>query len=157
MADFNKAIEKTLINEGGYVNDPQDRGGETNFGISKRSYPNVDIKNLTVAGAKEIYKRDYWDRIRGDEIQSQRVAFSLFDTAVNMGVRTASKLIQQCVGTHPDGKIGNITLAAVNKEDEEKLLLRFTLAKVARYTYLAKTRATNRRYLLGWISRALEA
>ena len=157
MADFNKAIEKTLVNEGGYVNDPSDRGGETNYGISKRSYPNVDIQNLTVAGAKEIYKRDYWDRLRADEIGSQQVAFELFDTAVNMGVRTASKLIQSCVGSHPDGVIGNMTLQNINTTDEELLLLRFKLSKVARYTYLAKKRPANRKYLLGWINRALEA
>ncbi len=157
MADFNKAIEKTLVNEGGYVNDPSDRGGETNYGISKRSYPNVDIQNLTVADAKEIYKRDYWDRLRADEIGSQQVAFELFDTAVNMGVRTASKLIQGCVGSHPDGVIGNMTLQSINNVDEELLLLRFKLAKVARYTYLAKKRPANRKYLLGWINRALEA
>ena len=157
MADFDKAIEKTLVNEGGYVNDPSDRGGETKYGISKRSYPSVDIKNLTEAGAKEIYKRDYWDRLRADEIKSQKVAFELFDTAVNMGVRTASKLIQGCVGVHPDGVIGNITLQAINKTDEELLLLRFKLAKIARYAYLAEKRPANRKFLLGWINRALEA
>ena len=157
MSDFNEAVEKTLIHEGGYVFDKNDRGGETNFGISKRSYPDVDIKNLTVAQAKEIYKHDYWDRIRGDEIESQRVASELFDTAVNMGVRTASKLIQGCIGTHPDGIIGNVTLQQINDTDEELLLLRFKLAKVARYAYLAKKRPANRKYLLGWINRALGA
>ena len=157
MADFNKAIKKTLINEGGYVRDKDDRGGETNFGISKRSYPNVDIKNLTIAGAKEIYKRDYWDRLRGDDIVSQKVAFELFDTAVNMGVRTASKLIQGCTDVHPDGAIGNITLQAINETDEELLLLRFKLAKIARYAYLVKKRPTNKKFLLGWINRTMGA
>ena len=157
MADFNKAIEKTLINEGGYVNDPSDRGGETKYGISKRAYPNVDIKNLTTNEAKAIYKRDYWDKLKADHIESQLVASELFDTAVNMGVRTASKLIQGCLGTHPDGIIGNITLQKINEIDEELLLLRFKLAKVARYAYLAKKRPANRKYLLGWINRALGA
>jgi len=157
MANFDGSVEKTLIHEGGYVFDKNDRGGETNFGISKRAYPDIDIKNLTVAQAKEIYKRDYWDRVRGDEIASQRVASEIFDTAVNMGVRTASKLIQGCVGSHPDGVIGNITLQKINAMDEELLLLRFKLAKVARYAYLAKKRPANRKFLLGWINRALEA
>jgi len=157
MAKFEEAIGKTLVNEGGYVNDPSDRGGETNYGISKRSYPSVDIKNLTVASAKEIYKQDYWNKLRASEINSQQVAFELFDTAVNMGVRTASKLIQSCVDSHPDGIIGNITLQSINDVDEELLLLRFKLAKIARYTYLAKKRPANKKYLLGWINRALEA
>ena len=157
MADFNKAIEKTLIHEGGYVDDPNDAGGETKFGISKRAYPNVDIKNLTTDEAKAIYKRDYWDRVKGDEIASQKVAFELFDTAVNMGVRTASKLMQGCVGSHPDGIIGNKTLEAINSTDEELLLLRFKLAKVARYAYITKKRPANRKFLLGWINRTLGA
>ncbi|WP_457745851.1 glycoside hydrolase family 108 protein [Sulfurimonas sp.] len=157
MADFNKAIEKTLVNEGGYVNDPNDAGGETKYGISKRAYPSVDIKNLTQDGAKEIYKRDYWDRLRADEIKSQKVAFELFDTAVNMGVRTASKLIQGCVGAHPDGVIGEKTLQLINSVDEELLLLRFKLAKIARYAYITRRRPANKKYLLGWINRTLEA
>jgi len=94
MADFNKCIGKTLAHEGGakYTNDPTDRGGETKYGISKRSYPQEDIKNLTEERAKELYKRDYWDRIRGDDIKDEAIAFNIFDCAVNMGVRTASRL-----------------------------------------------------------------
>jgi len=157
MADFNKAIEKTLVNEGGYVWDKDDRGGETNFGISKRAYPNVDIKNLTVTGAKEIYKRDYWDKVKGDSIESQVVAEELFDTAVNMGARTASKLLQGCAGVTPDGFIGDKSLEAINAIDEELLMLRFKLAKIARYAYLAKNRPANRKYLLGWLNRTLGA
>jgi len=157
MAAFSEAIKKTLIHEGGYVNDPDDAGGETNFGISKRSYPDVDIKNLTLAGAKEIYRRDYWERLRADEITHQQVADELFDTAVNMGVRTATKLIQMALDVHPDGKLGNITLTSLNKSDAEKILLKFKLAKIARYTYLAKKRPANRKYLLGWINRTLGA
>ena len=155
MAKFNRAIEKTLVNEGGYIDDLNDKGGETNFGISKRAYPKVDIKKLTVDGAKAIYKRDYWDKVRADEIESQTVASELFDTSVNMGVRTASKLIQGCVGSHPDGFIGAKSLEAINATDEELLLLRFKLAKVARYAYLTKKRPANKKYLLGWINRTL--
>ena len=157
MADFNEVIDKTLVNEGGYVNDPSDRGGETKYGISKRSYPSVDIKNLTTDEAKAIYKRDYWDKVKGDEIASQKVAFELFDTAVNMGVRTSSKLMQGCVGSHPDGIIGNKTLEAINSVDEELLLLRFKLAKIARYAYITKKRPANKKFLLGWINRTLGA
>jgi len=157
MADFNKAIEKTLVNEGGYVNDPNDAGGETKYGISKRAYPSVDIKNLTQDEAKAIYKRDYWNRLKADDIKSQKVAYELFDTAVNMGVRTASKLIQGCVGAHPDGVIGKKTLQLINSTPEELLLLRFKLAKIARYAYITRRRPANKKYLLGWINRTLEA
>ncbi len=157
MADFNKAIEKTLINEGGYIDDPSDKGGETKFGISKRAYPDVDIKNLTINGAKTIYKRDYWDKIKADDINSQAVANDLFDTAVNMGARTASKILQGCANTHPDGYIGANSLKAINATNEELLLLRFKLAKIARYAYITKKRPENKKYLLGWINRTLGA
>ncbi len=158
MADFEKAVAKTLIREGGarIVNDPKDPGGLTKYGISKRAYPNIDVANLTEEEAKEIYKRDYWDRIRGDEISLQAVAENIFDTAVNMGVRTASRLAQLTLGVQPvDGIIGKETLKALNQADEEKFLTEFTLAKIARYAHLCNKNKSLRKFLLGWINRAL--
>jgi lysozyme family protein len=64
LTQFDDIIEVVLEHEGGYVNDPQDPGGETNFGVAKRSHPDVDIKNLTKDGAKEIYYQDYWIKNR---------------------------------------------------------------------------------------------
>ncbi len=89
MADFEKAVAVVLRHEGGYVNDPDDPGGETNYGISKRAYPHLDIARLTVEQAKAIYRADYWERIAGDSLTSQHYANALLDTAVNMGVRVA--------------------------------------------------------------------
>ena len=86
MADFNKAIAIILKHEGGYVNDPDDPGGETNMGITKRDFPHLDITNLTVEQAKEIYKEKYWDTINGDDITNQTVATQIFDFGVNAGV-----------------------------------------------------------------------
>ncbi len=157
MANFDESIEITLKHEGGYVNDPSDNGGETNFGISSRAYPNIDIKNLTEDKAKTIYKQDYWDKLKADEIESQNVASALFDTAVNMGVRTASKMIQSCVDTQTDGFVGAKSLKAINATNEELLLLRFKLAKIARYAYITEKRPANKKYLLGWINRTLKA
>ena len=157
MAKFENVIDRILVNEGGYVNDPNDRGGETNFGISKRSYPNVDIKNLTVNQAKEIYKKDYWDKVKGDDITSEHIAYELFDTAVNMGARTASKIAQAVCASHPDGFIGVNTLKLLNGMDEELFVTKYKLAKIARYAYLVKTRPANRKFLFGWINRVLGA
>ena len=67
LTTFDEIIELTLKHEGGYVHDPKDLGGETNFGIAKRFYLDVDIKNLTKEG-KEIYKKDYWDRNKVDQL-----------------------------------------------------------------------------------------
>lgn len=84
--DFNLAFDKLMGHEGGYVNHPSDPGGETQWGISKRAYPTLDIKALTRDDAKAIYKRDYWDKIEG---VSDLVRFHVFDFAVNSGLHSA--------------------------------------------------------------------
>ncbi len=158
MADFNKAIGKTLAHEGGAksTDDPTDRGGATKFGISQRAYPNVDIRNLTEQQAREIYKRDYWDRIRGDEITSQAIAENIFDTAVNMGVRTASRLAQVALDIEPaDGIIGSQSLKVINAADEPLFIANYTIAKIARYASICNRNKKQKKYLLGWINRAL--
>ncbi len=158
MADFNQAIGKTLAHEGGakFTDDPNDRGGATKYGISQRAYPDVDIRNLTEQQARDIYKRDYWDRIRGDEITSQAVAENIFDTAVNMGVRTASRLAQVALEIEPaDGIIGSQSLKVINQADEALFIANFTIAKIARYAYICNRNKSQKKYLLGWLNRAL--
>lgn len=158
MASFDRAIVKTLAHEGGakFTEDPTDRGGATKYGISQRAYPNVDIRNLTEHQAREIYKRDYWDRVRADEISSQLVAESIFDTCVNMGVRTGSRLAQIALGIEPaDGIIGSQSLEKINATDEQPFLSAYTIAKVARYAHICNRDRSQTRYLLGWINRTL--
>ena len=118
--DFDKAFERVIGHEGGYVNDPRDPGGETKYGISKRAYPNVDIKNLTLDQAKEIYRRDYWNRLHLDELPVA-VRFDLFDAAINSGVSAAAKFLQRAAGTAADGVIGKLTIAAANGMDPQRL------------------------------------
>lgn len=109
--NFDQAFERLLGHEGGYVNDPRDPGGETNWGISKRAYPNVDIKALTQDGAKAIYRRDYWAPVRADELP-ELVRFDVFDAAVNHGASQSAKWLQRAAGANPDGVIGAQTVAA---------------------------------------------
>ena len=90
MADFNTAVALVLKHEGGLVDNPQDPGGLTNFGISKRAYPSLDIANLTVEDAKAIYQRDYWAPFMEQEVD-QRVANAALDTAVNQGQSVAQQ------------------------------------------------------------------
>jgi lysozyme family protein len=90
---FQIALDKVLKSEGGYVNDPADPGGETNLGISKRAYPNMDIASLTPATVAPIYKRDYWDKIAGDSLPSP-LNYVAFDCAVNQGVGEAAILMR---------------------------------------------------------------
>lgn len=100
---FNKAVTFLLGIEGGYVNDKYDEGGETKYGISKESFPNEDIPNLTLERAKELYYRYYWLRTGADKTKSYPLAYVLFDTAVNHGIYYAKQLavrgnynIQKC-------------------------------------------------------------
>ena len=136
--------------EGGYVNDPHDPGGETNFGISKRAYPQLNIAALTSGQAKEIYYRDYW-LSAGCETLPDRVAIATFDSAVNQGVGRARRLLQRAVRVRVDGKIGPITRAAIAATAEDTLLLEFLSHRLRAY---AETRNA-RRYMRGWSRRIL--
>ena len=105
MADFLVSIKKTLANEGGYTNDLNDAGGETNMGVSKREYPDVDIKNLTEQQAVEIYREGYW-KANYSQIANQPLADKLFDLGVLFGVGTTVKVLQIVLDLTPDGAFG---------------------------------------------------
>ena len=94
LINFDDIIEVVLHHEGGYVNDPDDPGGETNFGIAKRSHPDVDIANLTKDGAKEIYKEHYWDRNKVEDLPED-LRHIYFDMCVNQGRGRAVKIMQR--------------------------------------------------------------
>lgn len=160
VASFNDAVRKTIVKEGGsrYTEIAGDSGGATKYGISQKAYPELDIKNLTEDRAKEIYRRDYWNRVRGDEIESQAIAESIFDAAVNMGVRTASKICQAAIGIEPaDGVIGAKSLELINKQEEKSFIALFTLAKISRYAAICNKDRSQSKFLLGWINRSLGA
>lgn len=114
---FDQAFDKLINHEGGYVFNPHDPGGETKFGISKRSYPHLDIHSLTLADAKTIYKRDFWDRAQCDKLHPD-LAFDLFDGAVNSGIGQAIRWLQRAVGVADDGVVGPLTLASINREND---------------------------------------
>ena len=120
--NFDDAFTRLLGNEGGYTNNPNDPGGETNWGISKRSYPDVDIKNLTQEGAKAIYLRDFWNPI-GDAHPA--IKFQCFDFAVNSGIQTAIRKLQAAIGVADDGHWGPVSAAALAAMDVNDVLMRF--------------------------------
>lgn len=130
VMDFDTAIDRVLSNEGSYVSAEEaarrnDPGGETNWGISKRSFPDVDIAGLTRDTAKPLY-RAFWDRIHGDELPNA-VAFQALDFAVNSGDETAVRYLQRAAGAADDGHVGEATLAA----------LRATPPAILAMTYIA--------------------
>lgn len=160
MGNFDTAIKLVLEHEGGYVNDPDDPGGETNYGISKRSYPDVDMVNLTQAQAIEIYRRDFWDK-QWALIVSQDLSTALLDASVNMGRSAAVKLLQKSVNKAycrellvVDGVFGNKTLAAVNEASED-VLREFRAHRSLFYIDLAWNQPTMKKFLPGWIRRAV--
>ncbi len=124
MNCFDQCFDKLIAHEGGYSNDAKDPGGETNFGISKRAYPQVDIKNLTRDAAKAIYKRDYWDRAQCDKLPPT-LAYLLFDAAVNSGIGQAIRFLQRALGVADDGILGPLTLSMVSRADAESICARF--------------------------------
>lgn len=119
--DFDAAFSRLIDHEGSYVNDPSDPGGETKFGISKRSYPDLDIKNLTIDQAKAIYLRDFWNPL-GDAHPA--IKFQVFDFAVNSGIQTAIRKLQQAVGVADDGHWGPASSAALARMDVSDALMR---------------------------------
>ena len=114
---FDQVFDKLINHEGGYVFNPHDPGGETKFGISKRSYPHLDIHSLTLADAKTIYRRDFWDRAQCDKLHPD-LAFDLFDGAVNSGIGQAIRWLQRAVGVADDGVVGPLTLTSINREND---------------------------------------
>ena len=125
LTKFDEIIEITLKHEGGYVNDPKDLGGETNFGITKRYYPDVDIENLTKKEAKEIYYKDYWLGNKVDKLPDD-LKHIFFDMCVNMGRGTAVKILQRAANSRGrnigvDGGLGPATISALKGVEVERV------------------------------------
>lgn len=135
MATFDTLIERVLGHEGGYVNNAADPGGETQWGIAKRSYPTLDIKNLTRAAAVEIYRRDFWDRVQGDKLHPA-VAFQTLDAAVNHGIGNAVRWLQRAAGVADDGVIGPMTITAIGRREPSDMVLLFNAERIEFYAKL---------------------
>lgn len=120
--NFAQAVERCLKHEGGYVNDPNDPGGETNWGISKRSYPELNIKELTRDEAIAIYRRDFWNRVRGDTLPDG-VAYQLFDFAINSGIEVAVRALQKAVGAADDGIWGPYSQRLADATSETDMIM----------------------------------
>jgi len=153
---FQSAVTLVLRHEGGYVNDPDDSGGETKYGISKRSYPEMDIANLTRDDAIEIYRQDFWNPYPYPELGvsgGNPLAIKTFDLSVTMGARRAHKLLQEGIkdcghAVIADGIIGPATLAAIRACDRDELLRNFQYQAISYYRSLGKPK-----YLHGWMNR----
>jgi lysozyme family protein len=160
ISNWQKSFELMLKSEGGYVNNPADPGGMTNLGVTKATWENwvgresdeAEMRGLTPEKVEPLYKKKYWDAVRGDEIENGGVAYLLFDFAVNAGVGRSIKTLQTAVGVTPDGGFGPMTMAAVQAVDPNELIERFSQAKEDFYRSLT-TFAT---FGKGWLNRVAD-
>lgn len=152
---FKSSVDSVLKEEGGYVNNPDDPGGETKYGISKRMYPDVDIKNLTIDEAIEIYRNDYWIPSRA-ELLPTRLQNFYFHMAVMSGKKQAVRILQRaCNGKghnlRIDGLIGKKTIAAC--DDLE--LKRLKAYRMLFYAKLVIKKPKLEMFYYGWFRRML--
>jgi lysozyme family protein len=152
MSTFDTALRFILDAEGGYVNDPDDAGGETNYGISKRAYPDLDIASLTRYDAENIYYRDYWLRCQCNELPDQ-FAIAVFCSAVNHGADRAVRLLQETLQVDIDGVIGQHTIAAARSQNNRYVLGRLLSFRGVFYADLATRKPEQRKFLRGWLRR----
>ena len=168
MADFLLAFDKTIANEGGYILETVqgDTGGMTYAGIARNPQPNWSGWSLIDKGivssdelhnlVKTFYEDNFWKPIKGDNIQDQDIAFSIYDFGVNAGIKTSIKLIQAILKITPiDGIMGNGIISLLNQETAKEFIPAFALAKIARYCAICNRDKTQSKFLLGWINRAL--
>ena len=165
MSAFDIAFKITIGHEGGYVNDPDDPGGETNYGISKRSYPDIDIANLTIEQAKNIYRKDYWEKQSCHLLDDfPDVATELFDTSVNMGIGRGGKIFQEALNLSNrneldytniavDGGIGAKTISAFRSNKNKRRLYNvMNILQGEFYINLMRKNETMEKYV-GWFDR----
>jgi lysozyme family protein len=156
---FDEIIHRLIKREGGYVNDPDDAGGETKFGISKRQYPHLDIESLTAAQAHEIYRRDYWDRHKVSHLPAS-IREIYFDMCVLQGVKTATRILQKAINHSgevapllvEDGILGPITRS--KSHHAEPIILRAFRVEALNFIVLHKP--SQRKFWKGWMTRAVE-
>lgn len=127
MASFDEAFTKLLGHEGGYVDHPSDPGGATRWGVTERvaranGYTG-HMRDFPESAARHIYRKSYWDTVRADELP-EAVRYPVFDAAVNSGPEQSVKWLQRSVGVADDGKLGPVTLAAVNRANPEVIKAR---------------------------------
>jgi len=157
--NYDHCLEMILHHEGGYVNHPKDPRGETNLGVTKRVWEEhggtKDMKDLTVEDVAPIYKKSYWDRVKGDDLPSG-LDLCVFDFGVNAGTGRAAKYLQSMIGTTVDGGIGPNTLKALEAYVQvEGLAATIDTYQSNRQEYYEKL-STFETFGRGWTRRVVE-
>jgi lysozyme family protein len=157
--NFDDALAAVLEHEGGFVNHPKDPGGMTNLGVTKRVWETwvgktvseADMRALTPATVAPMYRKQYWDAVKGDELPSG-LDYLMFDFAINAGVSRAIRTMQKAIGTTPDGAIGPKTMQALRDADPDALIAKFSDEKETFYRSLPTFAAFGK----GWLRRVAE-
>ena len=137
-ANFRRSLTAVLIHEGGYVDHPKDPGGATNLGITqatlarwrRKRVTKSDVKKLTQSEAAAIYRANYWDAVKGDDLPGG-VDYCVFDYAVNSGPSRAAKGLQRAVGVRADGAIGPLTMKAVQDKEPSDIIVEMCNKRLA--------------------------
>lgn len=156
---FERAFVFLISNEGGYSNFVSDKGGKTKFGITKMSYPDIDIENLDLRGAKKIYFQDFWNKLHFEQINSVIIASKMLDISVNIGSYNATKILQRALRAtenyvNEDGIIGHKTIEAVNRTNSCEMLVALKSESAAYYRLVAQSNKSQEMFLNGWLNRA---
>lgn len=161
--NYERAFELVIGHEGGFTKDRRDRGNWTSgvigkgqlkgtkYGVSAMAYPNLDIENLTLETAQDIYLSDYWLKVGGDALPAG-LDYLAFDMAVNHGVKKSAMLIQEAVGAVPDGVIGPRSLERIGKRSVREILTETAARRMAFYAGIK----TFKDFGLGWSRRTME-
>lgn len=136
----------------GYVNIPEDRGGETKFGVAQKANPEINVRELTWEGAKEVYFQKYWLAGNCDQLHP-RIAMLHFDGCVNHGIGRANKFLQTAAGAEPDGKIGPATLGAIADANPLDICAAVCDLRFQFYNRIVERDPTQRKFLKGWHAR----
>lgn len=149
--DFESCVTLIIEHEGGFVHDDDDLGGATKYGISQRAYPDLVIQRLTLAQAKDVYRKDYWDKYSVGHLPPM-FRLVVFDALVNQGPTWTTKGLQNLVGTKPDGVLGPKTVAAIKAfKDKQGLLKKFMRLRIDRY----HSHPMYHKFGRGWMNRVV--
>lgn len=167
---FEEAFKEVIKIEKGYVNSEFDKGGETKFGISKKTYPELDIANLELEEAKHIYYLDFWncDLLTLSNIKDKEIAIELFDTSVNMGQEDAGKILQTALNhmnrnqriykdLKVDGWLGAVTLNALEtilkRGEKQRLLKALNGEQYIKYVNIILKNPEQEMNFISWLGR----
>lgn len=147
-----KCDTKAQRRKTGYVNNANDKGGETKFGVAKKSHPNINIKALTLNGAMQIFYNEYWLAGDCDKLKAP-LSIAHFDACVNHYINRAAKFLQEAVGVDIDGILGRHSIAAINEGDPIELTQKQIKIRERFFRTLAKNNPSQEEFLDGWLAR----